>query len=75
MDYTKIGSSPTINVFVYTHVGGSPVTLSIVLYQCRWFDKNLVNFYKPGGVSPIENFMVCTPVVGLSITFSKALHT
>ena len=29
--------SPTINILVYTLVGGSSVTLSIRLQNCKWF--------------------------------------
>ena len=71
MAYTPIVSSPILNVLVYTHNGGSPVSLSIVLQPCRWFTKNLAGVYTPVSGSPIENVLVLTLVGGSLEIFSK----
>ena len=76
MDYTALDGSPMINVLVYLHNGGSPVTSSIYLQTpVGGSPKQLVEIYTPGDGSPIDNVLVHTLLGGTLATFSKVLHT
>ena len=76
MAYTPMGGSPIINVLLYTHTVGSPVTFQIGLQiPVGGSPKHLVGVYTTDGGSSIYNILFYTPMCGSMLNWSKFLHT
>ena len=75
MAYTPMGGFPTINVLFCNHIGGSTITFSMGLHDCRLFDVKLVQVLYTCWCLTNRNILVYKLVGGSPITVSKPLHT